>query len=104
MVLPALPEDVFHALHVCRQLPVDLLGPDDGAGDRRQVSHVAHLAGLALRILHLELVVQSLDVVFDALDELRLVLPDGSADVRPHEEGVEAGEDAEHLVGVLGGA
>ena len=52
-------------------------------------------------LLYLELVMQRLDVVFDALDELRLVFTDGSADVRPHEQRVEAGEDAEHLVGIL---
>ena len=40
----------------------------------------------------------------DPLDELGLVFPDGSSDVGPDEEGVEPGEDPEHLVGVLGGA
>ena len=53
---------------------------------------------------HLELVVQTLDVVLDPLDELGLVLADGAADVRPHEERVVAREDAEHLDGVLGRA
>ncbi len=51
---------------------------------------------------HLELVVQAFDVILHSLDQLRLVLPDRTADVRPHEEGVVPGEDAEHLVGVLG--
>ena len=77
-----------------------LLRPDDGAGDRRQVAHAAHAARLAVRILHLELLVQRLDVVLHALDQLRLVLADRAADVRPDEERVEAREDAEHLVGV----
>ena len=65
------------------------------------------------RTLHLQLLVQGLDIVLD-------VLTDGAADVRPHEQRVEPerggggggegqeeeepGEDAEHLVGVLGGA
>lgn len=52
----------------------------------------------------LELLVQRFDVVLDALYELRLVLADGAADVRPHEQRVEPREDAEHLVRVLGRA
>ena len=57
-----------------------------------------------MRVLDLELGVERLDIVLDPLDELRLVLADGATDVRPHEERVEPREDAEHLVGVLGGA
>ena len=49
------------------QLPVDLLGPDDGSGDGRQVAHRRHARGLAVRVLDLELGVQSLDVVLDSL-------------------------------------
>lgn len=45
---------------------------------------------------------QSFNVVFDALYELRLVLAYRAAYVRAHEQGVEAREYAEHLVGVLG--
>ena len=40
--------------------------------------------------------------VLHPLDELGLVLPDGAADVGHHEQGVELGEDTEHLVSVLG--
>ncbi len=40
----------------------------------------------------------------DSLDELSLVFSDGTSDVGADEEGVEAREDSEHLVGVLGGA
>lgn len=47
---------------------------------------------------------QRLYVVFDALDQLSLVLADGAAYVRADEQGVETGEYAEHLVGVLSGA
>lgn len=48
-----------------------------------------------------ELALQRFDVLFDAKDELGLVLANGAADVRADEEGVEAGEDEEHLVGIL---
>jgi len=47
---------------------------------------------------------QSLNVIFHSLHELGLVLADGPSDVGAHKQGVEAGEDAEHLVGVLGGS
>ena len=53
---------------------------------------------------YLELLVESFNVVLDPLDELGLVLPDGSTDMWPHKQGVEAREDSEHLVGVLGRA
>ena len=43
---------------------------------------------------------QTLNVVFDTLNELRLVLTDGATNARTHEERVETREDAEHLVGV----
>lgn len=104
MILPAFSQNIFHSLHVSSQLAVNLLGPDDGARHWWQVSDVAHLAGLALRILHFELVVQRLDVVFHALYELRLVLSDCTSDVGTHKEGVEAGENAEHFIGVLCGS
>ena len=55
---------------------------------------------LAVRILHLELLMKSLDIVLHSLDQLCLILADRAPDVRPHEQGVESREDAEHLVGV----
>ena len=39
---------------------------------------------------HLELVMQCLNVVFHTLDELGLVLSDGSTDVSPHKESIVA--------------
>lgn len=51
-----------------------------------------------------ELALKRFDVLFDAKDELGLVLANGAADVGPDEEGVEAGEDEEHLVGILSAA
>jgi len=51
---------------------------------------------------HLELVMQCLYVVFHTLDELGLVLSDGSTDVSPHKESIVAWEDAEHFIGTLG--
>lgn len=104
VVLPTFTQNILHSLHVRCQLTVNLLGPDDGTGHGRQVSDMAHLAGLALWILHFKLVMQRFDVIFHALDELRLVLSDGPANVGTHEEGIEAGENAEHLVGVLCGS
>ena len=50
---------------------------------------------------YLEFFVKGLDVILDPLDELGLILSDGTPDVRSDEEGVEARKDAEHLVGVL---
>ena len=47
---------------------------------------------------------QSLDVVLHSLYKLGLIFSDGATDVRPHKQRVEAGEDTEHLVGVLGSA
>lgn len=45
---------------------------------------------------------KALNVVLDPLDELSLVLPDGAADMWPHEQGIEPREDAEHFIGILG--
>ena len=45
---------------------------------------------------------QGLNVIFDPLHKLGLVLSDGSTDMWPHKQGVEAREDSEHLIGVLG--
>lgn len=53
MALPALAQYILHAPHVGCQLPVNLLGPNDGARHGRQVPHCAHAATLALRVLHL---------------------------------------------------
>ena len=81
-----------------------LPGPDDGTRHRRKVPHTTHAARLALRILHLELLVQRFDVVLDPLDQLSLILAYRTPDVRSHKKGIETREDPEHLIGVLGGA
>ena len=90
MVGPALAQDVLDPSHVGSQLPVDLLGPDDRAGHRRQIPDVRHLVGLGLEILDLEFLVQSLDVILDPLYQLGLVFSDGAPDMRPDKEGVES--------------
>lgn len=51
---------------------------------------------------NLELFMEALNVILDPLDELCLVLPNGTTDMGTHKQGVEAREDAEHLVGILG--
>ena len=53
---------------------------------------------------HLELVVQALDIVLDALYQLSLILSDGPSDVGTDQQGIVPGEDPEHLVGTLGSA
>ena len=57
---------------------------------------MAHAKRFARQVLHLTFLVQSFNVVLDAL---RLVLANGSADVRSDEECVQTREDVEHLVG-----
>ena len=42
-----------------------LLCPDDGTGDRGKVSNPGHPVGLAVGILNLELLVQSLNIVLE---------------------------------------
>lgn len=44
---------------------------------------------------------KSINVFFDPLNELCLVLPDGSLDVWPHKQCIVAREDPEHFIGVL---
>ena len=100
VLFPTPAQYVLDPPHVGIQLPLNLTRPDDGTRHRRQVSHAAHVAGFALRVLHFELFVQRLDVILDSLNQLGLVLTDGAADVRPDKESVETREDAEHLIGV----
>lgn len=102
VILPSSSEDVFDALHVRSQLPINLLGPDNGTSNWWNVANTGHSISLAVDVLDLELLVQSFDIVFDPLNQLGLIFPDGAPDVRPHEEGVEPGENAEHLIGILG--
>ena len=47
---------------------------------------------------------QRLNVIFDSLDQLCLVLSDGTADVGSHKQSIEAREDAEHLIGITSSA
>lgn len=54
--------------------------------------------------INLKLLMEALNVILDSLDELRLVLPDGTTDVWTHEQGIETREDAEHFVSILGRA
>ena len=53
---------------------------------------------------YLEFLVQSFNIILHTLDQLGLVLANGTTNVRSHEQCVEAGKDTEHLVGVLGGS
>ena len=62
---------------------------------------MTHVTCLAVGVLNFELLMQCLDIVFHALDQLGLVLADSAPDVRAHKQGVESREDAEHLIGIL---
>ena len=43
---------------------------------------------------------QWLNVILHSLNQLCLILSDGTTDVRTHKESIEAWEDTEHLVGI----
>lgn len=87
--LPSLPKHVLNALHVRRELTLDLLRPDDGSGDGREVSELRHVVGLRVAVIGRELLVETFNVLLDGLDELGLVLLDGSSDLEGSgEEGV----------------
>lgn len=78
------PARPLHALHVGRQLPVDLLGLDDGAGHRRQVAHVAHLTRPPLRVLTFKLEMRrDSRPPFTRWISCVWYSPDGPANVRP---------------------
>ena len=47
---------------------------------------------------------QTLHTFVAYLYQLCLIFPDGTSDVWSYKQGIEAGEDAEHFVGVLGGS
>lgn len=47
---------------------------------------------------------QRLNVVLYALNQLCLILTNGTPDVRSHEQRIETRENAKHLVGILGGS
>lgn len=53
MTLPALSQDIFNTPHICCQLSVNLLGPDNGTRHWRQITYMTHTTALALRVLHL---------------------------------------------------
>lgn len=55
-----------------------------------------------LQDTYLELLVQALYIILNTLDELCLVLSDGTTNMRAHKQGIEARENAEHFVGILG--
>ena len=44
---------------------------------------------------------ESINVFLDPLNELCLVFPDGPLDVGPHKQGIVAGKDPEHFIGIL---
>ena len=53
---------------------------------------------------HLKLVMKCLNVILHSLNQLCLVLTNGTSDVWPNEQSIESGEDPEHLIGILGGS
>lgn len=102
VTLPSLSQHILHALQVHRQLVINLPGPDNRTCHRWQVPDHGQPATLTLRVLDLELLVKGLNVILHPLDQLRLVLADRSTDMRTNEERIEAGEDPEHLIRILG--
>ena len=106
MRLPALTEYSLNPVHIHIKLPLDLLSPTHRDGHRWYVAYLRHSIALRLYVLGFEILMQILDIILDALYGLGLVLAYGAADVdvRPHEQGLEVREYAEHLVGVLGHA
>lgn len=53
---------------------------------------------------NLEFLMKALNVILDPLNKLCLILSDGTTDVGTHKQGVEAGENTEHFIGILGSA
>ncbi len=99
---PVRAEHILDLLHVPVQLALDLARPDNRTRHGGQIVQLRHGVGLGVAILLLEPFMQCSDGLLDVVDELRLVLSNGAADLGPDEERVEFREDAEHLVGVLG--
>ena len=50
--------------------------------------------------INIELLVKRLNVVLHSLDQLSLVFHDGTSNVGAHKQSIEAGEDAEHFIGI----
>lgn len=104
MGLPAFAQHSLDSAHVHVELTFDLFGPNHGASDERYVAYLGHSVAARVNVLGFEFLLQVLDVVLDSLYELGLVLANGTAYVRTHEQRVESRENSKHLVGVLGSA
>jgi len=52
----------------------------------------------------LEFFMKRFYIILHALYQLRLIFPDGSADMRPNKQSIEPREDSKHLVGIAGRA
>ena len=61
---------------------------------------VAWFMVISLLVYH-ELFVKSLTIVFNTLNQLRLISTDGTTNVRADEQRVEAWENAEHFVSIF---
>lgn len=79
--LPTFSKDVLDSLEIGVELSLKLTGPDDGSRDGRQITQLTHVVRLRLVVLLLELVVQRRDILLHPLDELSLILLDGSLDL-----------------------
>src|SRR5690554_5655565 len=78
---PALPQYIFHSLEIRVQLSFQLSGPDDGSRNRRKIAKLAHVKRFRSVVTLFELFVQRRDVLFYTLNQLRLVLVNGSFDL-----------------------
>lgn len=54
-----------------------------------------------LKKIYLKFLMQSFNVILHPLNQLSLILSNGSTNVRSDEQSIEAGKDAEHLVGIF---
>lgn len=55
-----------------------------------------------MKLTYFEFLMQCFNVILYSLDELCLILSDGTSNVRSHKQRIEAREDTEHLISILG--
>ena len=100
---PLLPEDVSHPPHEGVDLPLHLPGPEDLPRHGRHAPGRREVGGARRLVPVRELGLEAGHGLTDRLHELELEFLYGRADAGPAQQGTEAGEDPEHVLGVLVG-
>jgi hypothetical protein len=98
------PREAYHSLHIVAKLSLNLPCPNNRSTNRWEIPHLSHLGRRRAPIRQLELIMQFLYIILNALDQLILILLYRTSNLWADKQRIELAKHAEHFVCIFSGS